>query len=126
MAHADAHEHDDHGHAVADGDDLPHHGPVVEEPRSPAWLPFLGAALFGLLLIWWLSTPSEDAEAAAAAASASASAAAQPAEPAQPAASAPQGNPTPIRPAPKGSLPPPPPGFKVAPTVTLNPAFRPK
>jgi len=131
MAHAEAHEHNDHGHAVADGDDLPHHGAVLEEPKSPTWLPFLGVALFGLLLVWWLSTPSEDEEArAAAAASASASASAQeapqPANAPQPgAAPQPQPQPQPIAPGAKGA-PGIPSGFKVAPTVTINPAFRPK
>lgn len=68
-----------HAHANAlEGDDVPHHGPVLTEPKSPAWLPLLGVALLALVLVWWLSTPNADEErAAAAAASASASASAE-------------------------------------------------
>jgi hypothetical protein len=75
MAH-DAH--DDHHALPLDGSDLPAHGPVLAEPRSPGWLPYVGAALAGLLLILWLASPSDadEAKAAAAAASASASASA--------------------------------------------------
>jgi len=75
--HAEAHE-ISHSHG-AEGDDLPAHGALPEEPRSPAWLPILGIGLLAVALVWWLSTPSaaEEARAAAeAAASASASAAA--------------------------------------------------
>ncbi|MGZ3455490.1 MAG: hypothetical protein ACXWUG_10165 [Polyangiales bacterium] len=74
MAH-DAHD-DHHALPAVDGDDLPAHGPVLAEPHSPAWLPYLGAAFFGLLLIFWLASPSEEDEAKAAAAAASASASA--------------------------------------------------
>lgn len=35
------------------------HGPVLEEPRSPAWLPALGAALFLLVAVVWLTTRPE-------------------------------------------------------------------
>jgi hypothetical protein len=69
----------DEGHAHApstDGDDLPHHGAALAEPRSPTWLPLLGLAMLAVLVVWWLSTPS-DAEERAAAAAASASAAAE-------------------------------------------------
>jgi hypothetical protein len=80
MAHAaghdPAHDHDHDPATMMEGDDLPAHGPVPEEPRSPAWLPLLGAALFGVLLILWLASPSDDQEKAAAAAAASASASA--------------------------------------------------
>ncbi len=124
MAHADAHDsHDTHAHV--DGDDLPNHGPVLEEPRSPMWLPFLGAALLGVALVWWLSTPNDSEERATAAAAASASASASEAAPAE---AAPQAAPPPQPQAapPPRPAPPVPSGFKVAPTVTINPAFRPK
>jgi hypothetical protein len=131
MAHA-LPPHDDHAIAtVPDGDDLPHHGPHLEEPRSPMWLPYLGAALFGLAVVWWLSTPSqaeEDRAAAAASASASASAAASAGE-AKPEPPKPQPQPTltavpaPPRPAataaniPKAAV-------TIAPTVSINPNFK--
>jgi hypothetical protein len=126
MAHAHDHAHEAHAHAPAhEGDDLPHHGPVLAEPRSPAWLPFVGAALAGLALVWWLSTPSAAEEAAAAAASASASAESPPAAEAAPAApqpAQPQGG-APGRPQ-KPQLPP---GIlkgQVAPTVDLNKNYK--
>jgi hypothetical protein len=73
-APAHAEEHSDHAHAHVDGDDLPHHGKLSAEPRSPTWLPVAGLIFFAGLLVWWLSTPTDDQEAAArAAASASAS-----------------------------------------------------
>lgn len=126
MAHAQEHAHDDHA-PLHEGDDLPNHGTVLAEPRSPAWLPFLGAALAAVVLVWWLSTPS-DAEEAAAAAAASASAAA--------AAAAPEGEakptppPTPP-PAPQGQgggaqLPSALKGVNVAPGVDVNPHYKKK
>lgn len=111
MAHA--HDHDDHGHAVADGDDLPHHGPVIEEPRSASWLPFLGLAMFAAALVWWLSTPNdaEEARAAAeAAASANASATGSVIVPAE------EGAPKPAAPP-----PPRPQNNPAGPAATLNP-----
>lgn len=69
--------HDDHFGTAFDGDDLPPHVAVPDEPKSPIWLPFLGAGLLAVVLTWWLSTPTAEEEArAAAAASASASASA--------------------------------------------------
>lgn len=64
-AHHDdaAHEHAEH--AYVPGDDLPHHGPKLAEPRSPAWLPIVGILVFASMIVWWLSWPS-DAEKAAA------------------------------------------------------------
>lgn len=59
-----------------------HDSTAQDEPKSPLWLPALGAALFLLAGIWWLAwNPSGDAEAKAAAeaASAAASASAAPA-----------------------------------------------
>lgn len=62
-----------------------------EEPKTPMWLPALGAALFVGIALWWAVTPSAPPAAAEAAASAAASASAaapnpqaQPAQPAQP------------------------------------------
>ena len=34
------------------------HGPELEEPKTPMWLPALGGALFLALGIWWISTPT--------------------------------------------------------------------
>jgi hypothetical protein len=36
----------------------PHAAPLDDEPRSPMWLPALGAALFVGVAIWWAVTPS--------------------------------------------------------------------
>jgi hypothetical protein len=36
----------------------PHAAPPDDEPRSPMWLPALGAALFVGLAVWWAVTPS--------------------------------------------------------------------
>jgi hypothetical protein len=56
------------------------HGPApLAEPKTPMWLPALGAVLFLTVgLLWALSTPPQDARDLAAAAAASASAAAAP------------------------------------------------
>jgi hypothetical protein len=84
------HGHDDHHAPTAEGDDLPHHGPAVIEPRSPAWLPFLGAALLGVGLVVWLALPEdpprkpEPEQQAEPAASAAVSAEPQPAAPTPP------------------------------------------
>ncbi|MBL8721041.1 MAG: hypothetical protein JNL79_33965 [Myxococcales bacterium] len=104
--------HDDHFGSAFEGDDLPPHHAVPEEPKSPLWLPFLGGAILAVTLTWWLSTPTAEEEArAAAAASASASASAAASAPplasvepaaqpeAKPAAPPPPAPPTP-RPAP--------------------------
>ncbi len=59
---------DTHDHGVPAG---------LPEPKTPMWLPALGAVLFLTAgLIWGLRPSEKDAESAAAAASASASAAA--------------------------------------------------
>ena len=130
-----AHSPDAHGLPVAPavaGDDLPHHGLVHAEPRSPGWLPLVGLALLAGLLVWWLSTPSqaeEDAAAAAASASASASAAIAPAPSAPPAptpAAIPAPRPTitavPAPPPPGGGIPPG--AMTVAPAAQINPKFK--
>lgn len=67
--------------------------PREDEPKSPLWLPALGAALFLVAGIWWFAfgtpepkaTSPDDAASAAASASAapSASASAAPAQPAR-------------------------------------------
>ena len=57
-----------------------HDSTAQDEPKSPLWLPALGAALFLLAGIWWLAwNPEEPKPAAAEAASAAASASAAPA-----------------------------------------------
>ncbi|GAC1540261.1 MAG: hypothetical protein NVS3B10_04950 [Polyangiales bacterium] len=136
MAHSPAPHDDAHGSSLVSaaapaiaGDDLPHHGLVHAEPRSPGWLPLVGLALLAGLLVWWLSTPSQaEEDAAAAAASASASAAIAPAPSAPPA-------PTPAAiPAPRPTItavPAPPPGggippgaLTVAPAAQINPKFK--
>lgn len=74
----------------------PHAVPLDDEPRTPLWLPALGAAIFVAAALWWAVTPSSTTAAAEGAASASASAAAaappaatpQAAPPAQAAAAA--------------------------------------
>jgi hypothetical protein len=35
--------------------------PLPPEPKTPNWLPALGAALFFLVFVWWLATPSKGA-----------------------------------------------------------------
>lgn len=94
--------HDDHFGNAFDGDDLPPHVAVPDEPKSPLWLPFLGAGLLAVVLTWWLSTPTAEEEArAAAAASASASASASGSN-AEPPPSPPP--PSPIPPTPQPAL----------------------
>lgn len=121
-----AHVHDDHDHAphapTADGDDLPHHGAVLEEPRSPVWLPYLGAALLGVGVVWWLSTPNDAEERAAAAASASASASASAAAPEAAPAPSPMPTLTAVPAPPRPVLPNA--SVTIAPTVTVNPKFK--
>jgi hypothetical protein len=34
------------------------HAPLPDEPKTPMWLPALGAALFLLAGIWWATRPS--------------------------------------------------------------------
>ncbi len=54
------------------------HSTPLDEPKTPMWLPALGAALFALAGIWWATRPSDPPPAAAAAApSASVTATAQ-------------------------------------------------
>ena len=126
-----------HGAVHVPGDDLPHHGHALDEPRSPAWLPVLGVVLLASALVWWLSTPSDaDEAAAAAAASASASAAASASAPPSSMATAaptpvPQPAPMPqptftannAPPRPPG-VPPMPSGFQMAPGAAINPKFK--
>jgi hypothetical protein len=66
----------------------PHAAPLDDEPRSPMWLPALGAALFVGVALWWAVTPS--AAAPAPEASPGASVAVNPTPP----ASAPPARPT--------------------------------
>ncbi len=35
-----------------------HGPPPPPEPKTPNWLPALGAALFLLVFVWWLATPA--------------------------------------------------------------------
>ena len=139
MAHA-AHDepHAAAAHGRADetvhvpGDDLPHHGHALDEPRSPAWLPVLGVLLLASALVWWLSTPSDaDEAAAAAAASASASAAAEASASANPSSmvsAAPMptltANNAPPRPSGLPGMPPLPSGMQLAPGAQVNPKFK--
>jgi hypothetical protein len=64
-----------------------HVAPLEDEPKSPMWLPALGAALFVSVGLWWAVTPSTAPIVADEAASASAAAA--PTPPPQPAPTAP-------------------------------------
>jgi hypothetical protein len=136
MAHepavADAPEHAAHS-PVGEGDDLPSHGALPEEPRSPAWLPLLGIALLAGTLIWWLSTPNAAEEArmaaeAAASASASAASASASASGAESAGLAPEpaltAIPAPPPPGPQPKMPRLPPGMQPAPGADLNPRFK--
>jgi hypothetical protein len=34
------------------------HGPELEEPKTPMWLPALGGALFLALAVWWIAAPA--------------------------------------------------------------------
>lgn len=70
----------------------PHAAQVDDEPRTPMWLPALGAAIFVGAALWWAVTPSSAAPPAEGAASASGSAAAAAAAPPAPRAGAPQPN----------------------------------
>ncbi|MBI2391386.1 MAG: hypothetical protein HYV09_17480 [Deltaproteobacteria bacterium] len=89
------------------------------------WLPYLGLAFAGILLVWWLSMPSAKEEAEAAAAAASASAAAAPSLTAVPAPAAPGGDPHaghdhPHGGGPAGNLG----NVKIAPAAEVNPHFK--
>lgn len=120
--------HDDHFGSAFEGDDLPPHHAVPEEPKSPLWLPFLGGAILAVTLTWWLSTPTAEEEArAAAAASASASASASaaasvpPSDSVEPAAQ-PEAKPAPPPPSPPTPRPAPPklPGGVKAPGADIK------
>ncbi len=118
--------HDDHFGSAFEGDDLPPHHAVPEEPKSPLWLPFLGGAILAVTLTWWLSTPTAEEEAraaAAASASASASAAASvpPSDSVEPAAQ-PEAKPAPPPPSPPTPRPAPPklPGGVKAPGADIK------
>jgi hypothetical protein len=50
-----------------------HANPLEDEPKTPLWLPVLGAALFVAVGLWWAVTPSASAVQADQAPSASAS-----------------------------------------------------
>lgn len=62
-----AHGEHDHDplHGYVDGDDLPSHGPVLAEPKSPAWMSVVGVLLFAAGLVYALSSPTEEEERAA-------------------------------------------------------------
>lgn len=40
------------------------HGPALEEPKSPNWLPALGAAFFLVVAVVWMTTRPEPKAAA--------------------------------------------------------------
>ncbi len=61
-----------------------HGSPPDDEPKTPMWLPALGAALFVSVALWWAVTPSAPPIAPDDAASASAAVAAPPPPPATP------------------------------------------
>jgi hypothetical protein len=87
-----------------------------DEPKTPMWLPALGAALFVSVGLWWAVTPpSPPVVDTAGAASASAPAAAPPAPP------APQPTPPPQAPAPRPAV-----SVPVAPPNASNVAKRPR
>lgn len=107
------HDHDPF-HGYVDGDDLPAHGPIPAEPKSPAWMSVVGVLLFAAGLVYALSSPTDEEERAAGKAiaatlastfgapSASASAQPQTEGAAKPAAPPPQPKqPEPIRPRPR-------------------------
>lgn len=131
-AHDETHAAEAHGTIHVPGDDLPHHGHALDEPRSPAWLPVLGVLLLASALVWWLSTPSDaDEAAAAAAASASASAAVEASASANPSSmvsAAPMPTLTahnaPPRPSGLPGMPSLPPGMQLAPGAQVNPKFK--
>jgi hypothetical protein len=107
-----AHGEHDHDplHGYVDGDDLPAHGPVPAEPKSPAWMSVVGVLIFAAGLVYAVSSPTDEEErtsgkamastfaSAFGAPSASASAPPQPEGEAKPAAPAPQplGQPHPV------------------------------
>jgi hypothetical protein len=76
-----------------------HAAPVEDEPRTPMWLPALGAALFVGAGLWWVLTPSAAPIVAEAAASAS-----TPVAPAAPVALAPAPRPSAAAPSPMPGL----------------------
>lgn len=50
------------------------HAPLPEEPKTPMWLPALGAALFLIVGIWWATRPAPTPPAPANSSAASAAA----------------------------------------------------
>jgi hypothetical protein len=98
------HDHDPF-HGYVDGDDLPAHGPVLAEPKSPAWMSVIGVLLFAAGLVYAVSSPTDEEERvagkaiaatlASAFAAPSASAPPQTEGEAKPAAPAPQPQPQP-------------------------------
>jgi len=79
MSTEEAHGANAHGTATANADahafdDEPVHALSPDEPRTPNWVPALGAALFVAVGVWFLVTAKGDDATAGAAASASASA----------------------------------------------------
>jgi hypothetical protein len=80
----------------------PHAAALEDEPKTPMWLPALGAALFVAVALWWAVTPSTPSIAPEPAASASASVAA-----AAPALPAPAPAPSPQQLRPGQAVPPP-------------------
>lgn len=57
MAHSSHHNHE---HLTNSGDDLPPHGLVQPEPKTPLWLPLVGFALAACVVLWWLAQPNSN------------------------------------------------------------------
>jgi len=55
----DSHAHDEHAGHEEGHDDHGHGPPPPPEPKSPMWLPALGAALFLLAGMLWLLTSGQ-------------------------------------------------------------------
>jgi hypothetical protein len=112
-----AHGEHDHDplHGYVDGDDLPAHGPIPAEPKSPVWMSIVGVLIFAAGLVYAVSSPTDEEERASGKAmattfasafgapSASASAPPQTEGEAKPAAPPPQpaGKPEQLRPRPR-------------------------
>lgn len=128
--HAHGDHHHDPFHGYVDGDDIPPHGALPAEPRSPMWMPIVGVLLFASLVVYGLSAPTDEEEVAAGKSIAAALGSVIPGFAPPPAASAPPAEkapepaaaPPPVPPSPKprlqpiptrlpaGAMPPGPPG----------------
>lgn len=79
MSASDGHKGDSHAHGSHDAHGHGHTPPAPPEPRTPMWLPALGAVLFlAVGLAWGLSGPSASSDASKVAPKASATALAAP------------------------------------------------